>query len=578
MKAEFKFFVMAIVLIAATACAAPTPTVAPIPTSAPVASTAPVATSAPAIKTDAPAPTAAPKTEATKPVAQGQRLVIALPQWATETPFGWKSTAADRALWEGMFDNLLYIDPNTMDLKPGLATEWSHSADFKTWTFKLRQGIQFHENWGELNAEDVKYSLEQNLRPDANGLQAGPIFKANLDGIDTPDKYTVVVRFKNPMWDGALWMSNYGVQSIWSKKYLEQTGLEKAAQHPIGTGPYHLVEAHQGDYYVFEAVPNHWRQTPYFKQLVVRRVTDPATRLAGVRSGEVDIAIEDGDYVVQAKKSGVRIVERKNMLQYWVVLPGQTISGFEDYCPKCPWVSDPNDPKSQEKALKVRQALNLAVNKKAIIDNLWQGYGSETMGSYWLYPGMKGYTADWKLPPYDPQKAKQLLTEAGYPNGFEINVVMVAQSPDSPDIMEAVALDWTKVGITPKRSTMDTPTFYTKVPVRKLGQQAWVFGVPGRQDPALTYKSGLSTKGTGFLLAEYPELEKQGIATGAETDETKRVQMTTELAQKLYDGYYGVMIGIKSATWVVSPKVGNWPVVGTSTWQYGPEYITPAGQ
>ena len=96
-----------------------------------------------------------------------------------------------------------------------------------------------------------------------------------------------------------------------------------------------------------------------------------------------------------------------------MILSGQTTPDHEDYCPTCPWAGDPNDPKSLENARKVRLAMNLAVNKKAIISALWKGKGAETPYSYYYYPFHKGYSADWKIPPYDPERAKKLLAEAG---------------------------------------------------------------------------------------------------------------------------------------------------------------------
>ena len=184
--------------------------------------------------------------------------------------------------------------------------------------------------------------------------------------------------FKEPAWEVPSLFSQFvGYQNPTSKKYLETVGEEKAALHPIGTGPYRHIEGRQGDYHRFEAVPNHWRKTPAFKELVIRRIPDPATRMAGMRAGEIDIAPVFGDYLDQAQKAGLRLHDVPNSACYWVILSGQTAPDREDYCPTCPWVGDWNDPKSRENARKVRLAMNLAVNKKAIISALWRGKGGE---------------------------------------------------------------------------------------------------------------------------------------------------------------------------------------------------------
>src|SRR3989475_8146046 len=161
-------------------------------------------------------------------------------------------------------------------------------SELRTWTFKLRSGVQFHEGFGEMTAEDVKFTVEQNLKPDSQGGSA-PFFRMHLDRIETPDKHTVVMHFKNRVWEVPSNFTQFvGYQNITSKKYIESVGEDKAALHPIGTGPFRHVEGNQGDYHRFEAVANHWRKTPAFKELVVRRIPDPATRLAGLRAGEID--------------------------------------------------------------------------------------------------------------------------------------------------------------------------------------------------------------------------------------------------------------------------------------------------
>ncbi len=196
--------------------------------------------------------------------AQTDRLVVAVGQWGIETPLAWRSVQAEKPLWDCVYDPLILRDPKTWEYRPCLATEWKPSNEMKTWTFKLRQGVKFHESYGEMTAEDVKFTIEQNLKPEAQGGSA-PFFRGNLDRIETPDKYTVVMHFKNRLWEVPAQVSQFvGYQNITSKKYMESVGEEKAVMHPIGTGPYRHVEGRQGDYHRFEAVANHWRHTPAF--------------------------------------------------------------------------------------------------------------------------------------------------------------------------------------------------------------------------------------------------------------------------------------------------------------------------
>ncbi len=517
----------------------------------------------------------APLIASSRAAAAGDRLVVAVGQWGIETPFAWRSSQSEKTLWDCVYDPLIMRDPRTFEYRPGLATEWKPSNEMRTWTFKLRSGVQFHEGWGELTAEDVKFTVEQNLKPDVPGGSA-PFFRTQLDRIEMPDKHTVVMHFKNRAWEVPSHFTQFvGYQNITSKKFMESVGEDKAALHPIGTGSYRHVEGKQGDYHRFEAVPNHWRKTPAFKELVIRRIPEPATRLAGLRAGEIDIGQVFGDYLDQARKAGLRIHETPNAACYWVVLHGQTTPDREDYCPTCPWAGDPNDKKSLENARKVRLALNLAVNKKAIINTLWKGTGSETPFMYWYYPFNKGYSTDWKIPPYDPAQAKKLLAEAGHAGGFEVRVnpVVFTYALDGPDVMEAVALDWEKIGIKVKRVPEAFGNWLPKVRARKTNKTHWVYASPPFEEPGLVWQRAVWTKGAFNLLCEGP-YDEDIDAILRELDAGKRTKLTHDLGQKLYEQYHGVMLGMKSTTWAVTKKVAGWQTLVAVPLENNYEYVS----
>ncbi|HEY7649288.1 MAG TPA: ABC transporter substrate-binding protein, partial [Methylomirabilota bacterium] len=507
--------------------------------------------------------------------AAGDRLVVAVGQWGIETPFAWRSSQSEKTLWDTIYDPLITRDPKTFAYRPGLATEWKPSNELKTWTFKLRSGVMFHEGYGEMTAEDVKFTVEQNLKPDVPGGSA-PFFRSQLDRIETPDKHTVVMHFKNRVWEVPTHFTQFvGYQNITSKKYLESVGEEKASLHPIGTGPYRHVEGRQGDYHRFEAVPKHWRKTPAFKELVIRRIPEPATRLAGLRAGEIDIGQVFSDYLEQARKAGLRIHETPKAACYWVVLHGQTTQDREDYCPTCPWAGEPGNPKSLENARKVRMALSLAVDKKAIINGLWRGTGSETPFMYWYYPFNKGYSTEWKIPPYDPERAKKLLAEAGHAGGFEmrVNPMIFTYALDGNDVMEAVALDWEKLGIKVRRVPEMFANFLPKNRARKTNKTHWVYASPPFDEPSLGWQRTIWTKGAFNLLAEGPFDEDLNTIL-REVDADKRGKLTHDLAQKLYDGFYGVQLGVKSTTWAVSKKVSAWQTLVYVPLENNYEYVS----
>ena len=517
----------------------------------------------------------APLLAASRASGADERLVVAVGQWGIETPFAWRSSQSEKTLWDCMYDPLIMRDPKTFEYRPGLATEWKPSNELRTWTFKLRSGVQFHEGYGEMTADDVKFTVEQNLKPDSQGGSA-PFFRMHLDRIETPDKYTVVMHFKNRVWEVPSNFTQFvGYQNVTSRKYIETVGEDKASLHPIGTGPYRHVEGKQGDYHRFEAVPKHWRQTPAFKELIVRRIPDPATRLAGLRAGEIDIGNVFGDYLDQAKKAGLRIHETPNAACHWVVLHGQTTPDREDYCPTCPWAGDPKDPKSQENARKVRLALNLAVNKKTIVNALWKGMGSEAPFMYWYYPFHKGFSKDWKVPPYDPERAKKLLAEAGHAGGFEVRVnpLVMTYALDGPDMVEAVALDWEKIGIKVRRVPEAFSNFLPKNRARKTNKTHWVYGSPPFDEPVLAWQRAIYSKGPFNLLADGP-YDEDIDTISRELDVEKRARATHALAQRLYDEYRGVMLGMRSLTWAVSKKVNSWPTLVYVPLENNYEYVS----
>jgi peptide/nickel transport system substrate-binding protein len=520
---------------------------------------------------------AAPLVRSRRAAAADDRLVVAVGQWGIETPFAWRSSQSEKPLWDAIYEPLILRDPKTFEYRPGLATEWKPSNEFRTWTFKLRTGVKFHESWGDLTAEDVKFTVEQNLRPDVPGGSA-PFFRGQLDRIETPDPHTVVMHFKNRLWEVPTHFTQYtAYQNITSKKYIESVGEDKAAVHPIGTGPYRHVEGRQGDYHRFEAMPNHWRKTPVFKELVIRRLPDAAARLSGLRAGEIDVAQVFGDYLDQARKAGLRVHETPNSLCYWVFLAAQTVPEREDHCPSCPWAGDPKDPKSLENARKVRLALNLAVNKKAIISGLWKGTGAETPYSYWYYPFNRGYSRDWKVPAYDPERARKLLAEAGHGGGFEVrmNPVVTVFTSDGPDVTEAVALDWENVGIKVRRTPEAISSFLPKIRTRKTNKTHAVYAGPAFDEPVLVWQRAAHTKGGFNLLCEGPyDDDIDGILR--ELDADKRSRLSQALGQKLYDQYHGVMLGMKATTWAVGKKVGAWPTLANAAIETNYEYLNRA--
>lgn len=561
-------------VLVAAACAPAAGPASPTP-GAPAAAPAKPTAGAPAATQ---APAAPPAAAGGQPAAAAGRAVVAVASWGTERSLPWLTAASDKILWDVVYDPVILRDPQTLKHQPGLATSWSASADYKSWTFKLRQGVMFHGDYGEMTSEDFKFTVEQCLKPDATSLSCTAI-RSTLDRIETPDRSTVIVHYKQPNWSElGEFVQTTGNFNITSKKYVEQVGEQQAGLKPIGTGPYRYVDGTQGSVHRFEAVPNHWRVQPAFKELVVRRVSDESTRLAGLRAGEFDVASVSGDLLEQAKQGGFKIKESPKATAYWVALHGQWLPAREEYCPTCPWVGDRSDPASQERARQVRLAMNLAVNKQVIVENLWRGAGEVSAFVPYYYPFHDGFSKDWTVPPYDPARAREILAKAGYPNGFEIraNPMVTPYTPDGPLAMEAVALDWEKVGIKVKRLPEDWGTFSLKLRTRKTSQMAYVYGSTPSDEPANSWRRTFHSKGASGFVAEYPEWDAMIDAASNELDRARRTQLENQIGQKMYDDLPVVMIGWKTSTWALSRKIGTWPALPFTPLETNLANMTPA--
>jgi peptide/nickel transport system substrate-binding protein len=502
-------------------------------------------------------------------------LVVALSTWGTEASLPWLGSQAEQPLWAAVYDFLLYRDPETQELEPGLATEWSHSDDFTEWTFTLRQGVEFHRGYGEFTSADVKFEIEQNLDPEATGGGAD-FLRQHLEAVETPDPYTVVLRMKEPNWQIPHEFAQItGYHYMTSKAYVEEVGEEEANRRPVGTGSYQYVDGQQGSSHRFEAVEDHWRLTPAFDELLIRKIEDPTTALSALQRGEVDIIPVSGDDIQQAESAGLRILENPNAAMTWVVLPGLTIPEDPDYCPECPWAGDPADPAAQERARMVREALALAVDKQAVIDAVFAGKGSLDPLGNWYWPWMPGFDESWTPLPYDPERAQALLAEAGYPDGFEINLTLF--DPPSDAITEAVAQYWEEIGVRVNLSRREFGTMLTAMRARDTDTSGFAYLPPGGYPEMSVVAARSATPGGVFCFVGCTEANGEKIGQiVTTTDEQARAELTRELQQFWYDERYTVNIAWRSAVWAVSDKVGEWPLVDGYRFEVNYADITPS--
>src|SRR5499426_1211442 len=427
---------------------------------------------------------------------------------------------AEDVVLKPMMENLLSRDVTTGQLMPMLAERWEVLDGGRAWKFSLRKGVLFHAGQ-EFTAEDVKYTFATIAKEgSANGL--APEFRL-ITSMEIADPSTITIRFAKPF----VTFGNRVTQGLFassafihSKTYRETSGDEGVERHPIGTGPWQFVEHRRGDRIVYEAVENHWRAVPHFKRLVFLKVPEPATRMAMLRAGSVDVIETGGEYAEELKQVGVRTLVMPNTAWVWVILGGQW-PGQPTYDPTVPWALP-----DAERARKVRLALNLAVDKQAIIQQMLGGLGTPA-GTVNFYPTDPWATEALAKPyPYDPATAKALLAEAGYPNGFAVTMNLTAWPGRGflPDVGEAVATYWEKVGLKVKRRPVDRAIFAADFRARAYSGVTLAYAAPlvGLEPWEFLIRAGYTKATGGNLFIEHARLDAFIERLATEPDQAER--------------------------------------------------------
>ena len=497
-------------------------------------------------------------------------LTVAVATFGNERWLPQLYPGAEDVVLKPMMENLLNRDLKSGELAPLLAERWEVLEGGKAWRFFLRKGVRFH-NGQEMTAEDVKFTFAS-IAKEGSANSLAPEFRL-IKSMDIDDPYTITIHFAKPFvaFGNKVTQGLFAsVAFIQSKKHVESVGEEAAERQPMGTGPWKFVEHVRGDRIVYEAVENHWRATPHFKRLVFLKVPEPATRMAMLRAGSVDAIEIGGEYVEELKKVGVRTLLMPDVAWVYVILGGQWPTQ-STYDPKVPWALP-----DAERARKVRLALNLAVDKQAVMQQVLGGLGS-VMGSWLSYPNDPWTTEALRQPyPYDPAKAKALLKEAGYPNGFEVTMNLTAWPGRGflPDVGEAVATYWEKIGLKVKRRPVDRAVFSADFRARTYAGVTLAYAAPlvGTELWEPLIRAG-HTKAGVHLFMEHAKLDEFIDRLAVEPDKAERVRiMRDELVPWLYDYIPGVAIGAAHAIIGVGPQVGEWPLIpghmGFHNWEF----------
>ena len=390
-------------------------------------------------------------------------------------------------------------------LEPLLAESWE-AVDATTWRITLRQGIKF-SNGEEFNADAVKASVEVFVSSKGFGSTYFKLIKE----VRVVDPYTVemVTDAPSPILPDLL-----AFLYIYPPKYFQEVGADAFGQSPIGVGPYVLSEWVKGDHITVKRNPNYWGSAPAIDQITFRIATEDSTRVAMLQTGQADLVMGVPPQMVsQVEQAGAR-AERVTTTRLVFV----ELNRF--------------DPVLQD--VRLRKALNYATDKQAIIDSVFSGNATPFDGI--IQPGMAGY-AEGNVTgySYDPDEAKRLMAEAGYPNGFAFDFyVGVNRLPLDSELADALVGQWAKVGISATLHKMEWAAFTTAALPGTMSGAHIISNQPNWWDPDAILTSHFWSKGT-WLYANTPEGDSKLEAARIEMDSEKRAGMLRQLEKYWVD-------------------------------------------
>jgi len=390
---------------------------------------------------------------------------------------------------------------------PSLAESWKESPDGLTYEFKLRKGLTFH-NGDALTSDDVKFSFER-----YNGASAKEL-KARVRAIETPDPLTVRFRLHEPWPD---FMTFYGTTAtaagiVLPRKYTEHVGPEEFRAKPVGAGPYKFVSQRPGIDVTLEAFTGYWRHAPYVKKLTLKSVPDSTTRLTMLKSGQTDYALFlDGPEGEAVKKDPrYKLVDTRHASIFWIEFPDQ-------WDPKSPW---------HDKRL--RQAVNFALDRKATNEAACLGF-CPPAGV--IVPRVMDFALQVPPHPYDPGRAKQLLAEAGYPNGMDAGEFIAI--PGFPTVADAALNNLNAAGFRTRMRPMERAAFYAAWREKQL-HGIFMVAVGNSGNAATRAESFMYSKGA-YAHGGYPDLDDLFIQQAKERDPKKREALLHKIQQLTID-------------------------------------------
>lgn len=441
------------------------------------------------------------------------------------TTNAWAAWRQATMMYESLVRKDLLVEEGTPEIVPLLAEKWELSDDGLTWTFTLRQGVTFHDG-SDFNAAAVQANYERNAVADSEyfysgAWHGGPAFRF-VTSTEMPDDYTFVFTHSEVVGEFLPAMGDYYWFGIASPTKIKEVGNENLAANPSGTGPFRFVERIEGERTVFERNEDYWGEKAWVDRLIVRPILEDQARVIALQTGEIDIMSDPPpDLIQQLVDEGYKLSQG----------PASQVAYY--------WFQHKNEFASN---VLVRQAISYALDRETIARDLFRDTVIPAYGV--LTPGSPAYDPDWAPTPFDPEKAKELLAEAGYPDGFSTKVAAAPTAsgwPQAGATAQLIQSNLKDVGIEVELELTEWVS-YLGIPFRDrtdLLMYGTAWGMPTHFFLNIIFESTFNTEAstfdTGYNNVENPKADVDEIlqAAARETDPQKAIDLYRQANEKI---------------------------------------------
>ena len=587
-------------------------------TAAPDATAAPdvVVTLPPAVTGQTPAATPAPTAMAPEP---GDAMMV--PEGVLDVGQAnlgpYVATNYDAGYFQNRFAELvthetLFVMGYDGEWEPRLVKSFDVSADGLTYTINLQEGAKWHlgasdasngAGWGDFNADDFIWSINEIGKEGGNHVQRGNTERVFLcDGCSMRkiDDLTVELTRPEPTFQ-LTWFSQAPIPgfSMNSKVHYDAVGQDVALLEDVGTAPWEMVEHVTDVRRHMKAVEDHWRKTPEFAEMIWHDIPEESTRLANFLSGQLDTGIFNSD---SRKAIQDAIASGETPDVKFMVFPAAIIQmiwheglhytpgspdGIDEYMgdwrnlcddseivdgvatemssdDRRPWISCDPDPSSEgwERARKVREAMLRGIDRQALINNIAFGEGEPWFIGIWANRGRMEQLGLDTLGPgdmdFDPAASKQLLSEAGYPDGFAVQLNKRLGTGTLLLVKDAVLTDWIELGLDVTAQNQPQAAYRVTSQARKVNNIYGLNDAPSFPEPLRVYSTVYKSTGTNLFGVNHPTIDGFIEASEAEIDTDARWRIQGDLARFIYENVLSMPLYAENAVWPLGPEVDAW--------------------